>query len=58
MPVVGSKWMHMLVKAPTASLAGHAELHLVADVTSGGFRLPVFARTGHETAEPLSARLW
>jgi hypothetical protein len=58
MPVVGSKWMHMLVKAPTASLAGHAELHLVADVTSGGFRLPVLARTGHETAEPLSARLW
>jgi hypothetical protein len=58
MPVVGSKWMHVLVKAPTASTAGHAELRLVADVTRGGFRLPVLARTGHEVADPLTARLW
>ncbi len=58
MPLVGSKWMHALVKVATASNAGHAELRLVADVTRGGFRLPVLARTGREAAEPLSARLW
>ena len=56
--LIGSKWMHLLVRTPREMTTVNANLRLVADVMRGAFRLPVFARTGREAAEPLTVRLW
>lgn len=54
----GSKWMHLLIKAPREMVSGFATLELTADVTSGGFRLPMFAKPKVATADPLRVQLW
>jgi hypothetical protein len=54
----GSKWMHLLIKAPREMASGSATLDLTADVIKEGFRLPVFARPKVASADPLTIQLW
>jgi hypothetical protein len=55
----GSKWMHVLVKAPLGMPTGRAMLDLTADVAAGGLRLPVVAiRNRRKSAQQLRATLW
>lgn len=54
----GSKWMHLLAKAPREMTTAHARLDLSADVVVKGFRLSVFTRPEKRVAEPLTVRLW
>lgn len=55
----GSKWMHLLVKAPLGTSSCKAVLGLVADVVVHNLRLPVLAiRDQKSAATQLVARLW
>lgn len=55
--VQGTKWMHMLVKAPRGMPKGEVALDLAADLKVRGGDLPVLMpRKG--SAEPLTAKLW
>lgn len=55
--VQGTKWMHMLVKAPKSMAKAKVTLDLAADLRVRGGLLPkLFPRKGE--AEPLTATLW
>jgi hypothetical protein len=55
--VQGSKFMHLLLKAPKGMVSGEAVLDLVANVGTRGFRLPILG--SRAKPEPhLSVRLW
>jgi len=55
--VQGTKWMHMLVKAPRGMPHAEVALDLTADLKVRGSDLPVLLpRKG--SAEPLTAQLW
>lgn len=56
----GSKWMHLLIRAPHNMESGSASLDLVADVTLRGTRLlPAFlSRSQEEVEASLRATLW
>jgi hypothetical protein len=54
----GSKWMHLLVKAPREMQQASARLEMVADVTKKGFRIPMFAKPDRTAADPFTVRLW
>lgn len=57
--VQGSKWMHLLAKAPKGMASGKAVLDIAADVTVRGLRLPVLVLRSRQEAEArLTARLW
>jgi len=57
--VQGTKWMHLLVKAPKGMTSGRAFLELEADVLVRGVRLPVvFWRQQEQAAEQLTVSLW
>jgi hypothetical protein len=57
--VQGSKWMHLLVKAPKGMPSGQAILDLAADVLVRGSRLPVLVFRNRKEAEAhLTVRLW
>jgi len=57
--VQGTKWMHLLVKAPNGMTSGRALLELEADVLVRGVRLPVtFWRKQEQESEPLTVTLW
>lgn len=57
--VQGSKWMHLLVKAPKGMPSGQAVLDLAADVEVRGSRLPVLVFRNRKEAEAhLTVRLW
>ena len=57
--VQGTKWMHLLVKAPKGMTSGRALLDLEADVLVGGVRLPVvFWRKQEQAPEQLTVSLW
>jgi hypothetical protein len=59
MRVQGSKWMHLLVKAPKEMPSGQAILDLAADVLVRGSRLPVLVLRNRKEAEAhLTVRLW
>jgi hypothetical protein len=55
----GTKWMHLLVKAPKGMTSGRALLELEADVLVREVRLPVtFWRKREQAAEQLTISLW
>jgi hypothetical protein len=55
----GSKWMHLLVRAPKDMRAANARLELVADVSHRGIRLPAaLGGDRSEHARALTVRLW
>ncbi len=57
--VQGTKWMHLLVKAPKGMTSGRALLELEADVVVRGVRLPVtFWRKQEQEPEQLTVTLW
>ena len=57
--VQGSKWMHLLVKAPKGMPSGQATLDLAADISVRGFRLPVLVLRNRTEAEArLTVQLW
>lgn len=57
--VQGTKWMHLLVKAPKGMTSGRALLELEADVLVRGVRLPVtFWRKQEQEPEQLTVTLW
>jgi len=57
--VQGTKWMHLLVKAPKGMTSGRALLDLEADVLVRGARLPVILwRKQEQAAEQLTVSLW
>ena len=57
--VQGTKWMHLLVKAPKGMTGGRALLELEAHVLVRGVRLPViFWRQQEQAAEQLTVSLW
>ena len=57
--VQGSKWMHLLVKAPKEMRTGLASLDLVADVQIYNARLPVQIPKGREEeTDHLGVQLW
>jgi hypothetical protein len=56
--VEGSKWMHLLVKAPRTMTACEASLELTADIVGSGFRIPLFSRPTQTPAAPLTVALW
>ena len=55
--VQGTKWMHMLVKAPRGMPKAEVALDLAADLKVRGGDLPVLLPRKGET-EPLTAKLW
>jgi hypothetical protein len=58
MDLTGSKWMHLLVKAPKEMETGAARLDLAADLVKDRFRIPLVARPKPTMADPLTVRLW
>jgi hypothetical protein len=57
--VQGTKWMHLLIKAPKELTSGRALLDLEADVLVRGVRLPVTIwRKQEQAAEQLTVSLW
>jgi hypothetical protein len=57
--VQGTKWMHLLVKAPKDMTSGRALLELEADVLVRGVRLPVtFWRKQEQEPKQLTVTLW
>lgn len=57
--VQGSKWMHLLAKAPKGMVSGKAVLDLAADVSVRGLRLAVLALRNRKEAEAhLTTQLW
>ena len=57
--VQGTKWMHLLVKAPKGVTSGRALLELEADVLVRGVRLPVtFWRKQEQESKQLTVTLW
>jgi hypothetical protein len=55
----GTKWMHLLVKAPKGMTSGRALLEMEADVLVRGVRLPVtFWRKQEQAASQLTVSLW
>lgn len=57
--VQGTKWMHLLVKAPKGMTSGRALLELEADVLVRGVRLPVtFWRKQEQEPKQLTVTLW
>jgi hypothetical protein len=57
--VQGSKWMHLLVKAPKGMPSGQVVLDLAADVQVRSSRLPVLVFRKRKEAEAhLTVRLW
>lgn len=57
--VQGTKWMHLLVKAPKGQVSGQVLLELEADVLVRGVRLPVtFWRRQEQVAPQLTVSLW
>jgi hypothetical protein len=57
--VQGTKWMHLLVKAPKGMTSGRALLELEADVQVGDVLLPVtFWRKQEQEPEQLTVTLW
>jgi hypothetical protein len=55
----GTKWMHLLVKAPKGMTSGRALVDLEADVLVRGVRLPVtFWRQQEQAAAQLTISLW
>jgi hypothetical protein len=55
--VLGSKWMHLLIKAPRGMEAVRATLDLAADVWVKGWRLPVVILRNKEAHANLTVRL-
>jgi hypothetical protein len=56
--VLGSKWMHALIKAPKGLAKAQALLDLMADVEAQGVRLPVFLPRKKTEETHLLVTLW